>query len=317
MNNVYYSLNKFDKEIYANIYLLSIDELHSIFNIIPNKKIKGPPDDFPYFKKIIQYIYDIIILFQKNDSNIKQYMDDIYYCKNNKIIVNIIESLIDNYYQFSKINIHIFCRLFDIYENLYIIANFFNFNICNKLLPYYVSNYDFSKVTILVKKKYFTINTKCVTYIEFYSFISNDGYNKKEYWSDEGLKWLNKYPKKHPYFWVKNGYNWYIKKFDKYIKLQDISEQPIENISYYEAEAYCKYLNVYLPKLEHLKQLFIDTNYSNNVCEWTSTKYTNSSNICFGRSFYNKVIIKNVNDTQILNKSAQHYFTGFRYILEK
>ena len=71
---------------------------------------------------------------------------------------------------------------------------------------------------------------------------------------------------------------------------------------------------IYLPKLEHLKKLFLNKNYSNNVCEWTKTKFNETSNICFGRSFYNKVIIKNINDKKVLNKSAQHYFTGFRYI---
>ena len=313
MNNVYYSLNKFDKEIYANIYLLSIDELELIFNIIPNKKINGPPDDFPYFKKIIQYIYDIIILFEINQNIIKQYMDDIYLCKNNRIIILIIESIIEKYYH-SNENIYIFCKLFDIFENLYIIANFFHFSIPTNELNYFKSNNKSSKISILVRQKYITIQTNCVTYLQFMSFVLNNGYYNEQYWSYEGLKWLKEYPKKHPYFWKKNGNVWYIKKFDKYIKLDDILHQPIDNISYYEAEAYCKYHNVYLPKLEHLKKLFLNKNYSNNVCEWTKTKFNETSNICFGRSFYNKVIIKNINDKKVLNKSAQHYFTGVRYI---
>ena len=49
---------------------------------------------------------------------------------------------------------------------------------------------------------------------------------------------------------------WYVKKFDNFIKLFDLVKQPIENISYYEAEAFCNYKNAFLPELDDLKLLF-------------------------------------------------------------
>jgi hypothetical protein len=310
----YYNLKNIDKEIYANIYLISIDELKSVFNAIPIKKIYGPPDEFPYFKKIIQYIYEIIILFEKNDNLIKTYMDNIYFSRNINTIIIIIESLIDNNYQYDNYNIHTFCKLFDIFEKLYIISHFFHFNVPSSKINYFKPNYKSSYITIYHTNKNIYIQSCCVTYIQFFDFLSNSGYYNKNYWSNEGLNWLKNYPKKHPYFWKKVNNEWYIKKFDKYIKLNDILNQPIDNLSYYEAEAYCKYKQVELPKLEYLKELFNDNYYSNNICEWTITKCNKTSNFCFGRSYYNKLTIKNINDTEVVNKSAQHYFTGFRYI---
>ena len=57
MNHDYYNIKYYDKDICSNIYIILLDEISILFNNIPYRKITGPPDDFPYFKKIIELNY--------------------------------------------------------------------------------------------------------------------------------------------------------------------------------------------------------------------------------------------------------------------
>jgi len=138
MTYFYYNINKIDKDIFANIYIKIIEELTAIFNIIPYNKITGPPDEFPYFDKVINYIYNIIQLFDGNNIFFDSILNN--NSKNNNYIINTLESIITD--DFSKSNSKNFiiklCKLSDIIEELYTICNFFQFKIiylnpiCNK-----------------------------------------------------------------------------------------------------------------------------------------------------------------------------------------
>lgn len=88
---------------------------------------------------------------------------------------------------------------------------------------------------------------------EFLEFVRDGGYNKEEFWSDEGKEWKNYTKAKHPTFWVKeaNGY--------KYKALTKLLPLPLNwpaDVNYLEAEAFCKYksekleLNISLPSEE-------------------------------------------------------------------
>ena len=309
----YYNFNNFDKEIYANIYLKSIDELNSIFNSFSYKKILGPPDEFPYFKKIIHHIYDIFYIFEDDNDIINKKINLIKESRNMNNIINIIESSIDNYYQFKIMNINKFNELFNIFEELYMICNFFHFSIPINNINNITNCYN-STTSINKMNKKICIQLNYVSYFDYFEFIANNGYNNEDFWSKEGLEWLKKYPHKHPYFWKKIDNIWYVLKFDKYFKIYELINQPIENISYFEAEAYCNFKNGFLPEIQDLKKIFNDYNYSNNFCEWTKTKFNDISNICYGRSFYHKLGLINKDNTKIINKSSQHHFTSFRYI---
>ena len=41
-----------------------------------------------------------------------------------------------------------------------------------------------------------------VTNEEFFEFVLSDGYNTREYWSDDGWDWVQFKKAKHPLFWV-------------------------------------------------------------------------------------------------------------------
>ena len=314
MTYFYFNIFKIDKDILANIYIQIIEELTTIFTIIPYNKISGPPDEFPYFDKVINYIYNIIQLFDGNQIFFDSILND--NSKSNNYIINTLESIITN--DFSNLDSKTFiikcCKLSDIIEELYIICNFFQFKIINfNPICRITNNYE----KIEFNDSYLFIQLNCVSNIDYLHFILNNGYKTYEYWSNEGLLWLKNYPKKIPYFWKYYDDTWYIKTFDRYIKLNDIPYSPIQNVSYYEAEAYCKYKKIKLLEFKHYKIISSKNLHKKfnlcNVSEWIYSNNLNKAK-CFGGSQYNYLIINNINDIKTINKSAQHYFTGFRTI---
>ncbi len=75
---------------------------------------------------------------------------------------------------------------------------------------------------------------------EFLEFVKAGGYEKEEFWSQEGRKWLEFKKPKHPTFWVKDkdGY--------RYRTIAKIIDMPWDwpvDVNYLEAEAFCSYLS--------------------------------------------------------------------------
>lgn len=73
---------------------------------------------------------------------------------------------------------------------------------------------------------------------EFMEFVQDGGYTKKEYWDDEGLKYLSTKNLKHPEFWIetKDGY--------MYRALSEVIAMPMcwpAEVNALEAEAFCRY----------------------------------------------------------------------------
>jgi iron(II)-dependent oxidoreductase len=90
-----------------------------------------------------------------------------------------------------------------------------------------------------------------VTYGEFLHFVFvQEDYWKKEFWSFKGWKWLKareveRNNKLLPFNIFKKNGVWYRRWFDQDISL-DLS-LPVTHISYYEAEAYARWMNARLP----------------------------------------------------------------------
>ncbi len=77
--------------------------------------------------------------------------------------------------------------------------------------------------------KPFEIGKYPVTNRWFEEFIRAGGYNKKEFWSDEGWKWKNDNSIKEPEYWNDKKFNH--------------PAQPAVGVCWYEAEAFCKWLS--------------------------------------------------------------------------
>lgn len=120
-----------------------------------------------------------------------------------------------------------------------------------------------------------------VTYDEFLPFVK-EGYWRRELWSFQGWIWVKSREAERNNSLIqfnifqKNGV-WYRKWFDREIPL-DLS-LPVTHISYYEAEAYARWMNARLPTETEYE--YIMTNGGTTLWPWgddtDTTKYCNSN----------------------------------------
>ena len=313
-----YELEKLEiqKDKTATIFICLLNHIKNIIYAIPPKKIFGPPEYFrKYFRRVFDYINDIFELIDSNFTLNDEILLNTTNYNINDFIYNKLEISINRFYEnFNDNNFIKTCSLiYNKIEYLYMILHFFEFPSKNINTNYYKIN-DYNKYNMIkIESKIIYIDKNCISNLQFLNFVINNGYTKNTYWSDAGKKWLMDYKKKIPYFWKYINDSFYVMKFNKFIPIESIFNSPIENISYFEAEAYCNYKNVSLLDDKHIN---IIKNYKefNFGYVWEWTKSTSKFSKCYGGSFYTKLVLENINDWKNINKSAQHYFTGFRTI---
>ena len=143
-------------------------------------------------------------------------------------------------------------------------------------------------------KKYisnFKVSKYCVTESILLKFILDNGYKNKSLWSDNGWRYITDNNITLPFYWILENSKYKIKDNDKVREI--INNYPANHISWYEAEAICKYLGGRLPtesEWEYLatnrgKTKFpwgdkmineININYSGNICDVTAFKNSES-----------------------------------------
>lgn len=73
---------------------------------------------------------------------------------------------------------------------------------------------------------------------EFLEFVQDDGYNKDEFWSKEGVAWKTYKKAQHPIFWIPSGKSY------QYRTMTNIIPLPLNwpvDVNYLEAQAFCKW----------------------------------------------------------------------------
>ena len=92
----------------------------------------------------------------------------------------------------------------------------------------------------------FSIALATVTQAEFMAFVEDDGYHRREFWSQEGWEWRETENAVHPVYWRKNGNgSWLRRHFDQWYSLEP--HLPIIHVNWYEANAYCRWAKRRLP----------------------------------------------------------------------
>jgi iron(II)-dependent oxidoreductase len=91
----------------------------------------------------------------------------------------------------------------------------------------------------------FKIDNLPTTNEEYAHFINEGGYDRREWWSDEGWAWRERENWTSPLYWTQQNGDWRVQRmFDEGLMQR---EHPVTGVSWYEAEAYARFLNKRLP----------------------------------------------------------------------
>lgn len=109
-----------------------------------------------------------------------------------------------------------------------------------------------------------------VSNAEYLAFVQDGGYEDSQYWDDEGNKWRQFTPDKHPTFWVNKDGNWYLRCMTEEIAMP--WDWPVE-VNQLEANAFCNWKaqvtgkNIRLPSEDEYLQLRQHSNALQNLDE--------------------------------------------------
>ena len=94
----------------------------------------------------------------------------------------------------------------------------------------------------------YMIDNTQVTNGEYLEFIKDGGYNNFKFWLDEGWQWVNNNKINAPMYWEcdDNG-SWYKCDFKGKRFIEIFANEPVSNISFFEADAYARWAGKRLP----------------------------------------------------------------------
>lgn len=94
----------------------------------------------------------------------------------------------------------------------------------------------------------YLIDTTPVTNGDFIAFINDGGYKNFRFWLDEGWQWVNNNKIDAPLYWEKDeNDNWVKYDFKGKRFIENFVNEPVINISFFEADAYSKWAGKRLP----------------------------------------------------------------------
>ena len=94
----------------------------------------------------------------------------------------------------------------------------------------------------------YLIDNTMVTNSDFLEFIKDGGYKNFRYWLDEGWHWVNNNGINSPMYWEQDeSGSWFKCDFRGKRFIENFPNEPVTNISYFEADAYAKWAGKRLP----------------------------------------------------------------------
>lgn len=91
----------------------------------------------------------------------------------------------------------------------------------------------------------YRLASRLVTNAEYAEFVSAGGYADPKYWLAEGWDWRVAQQREHPLYWRSAGAQW--QEFTLGGLLPADPHRPVTHVSYYEADAYARWINARLP----------------------------------------------------------------------
>jgi gamma-glutamyl hercynylcysteine S-oxide synthase len=134
--------------------------------------------------------------------------------------------------------------------------------------------YDNERPAHAVELPAFWIERHPVTNERFAEFVEDGGYRKRRYWSDDGWDWLRKEGVEAPLFWQPVGAGWERRRFERRERVP--SAEPVQHISFYEAEAVAAWAGKRLPAEAEWEKAAqgVASDMLGEVWEWTSSAFT-------------------------------------------
>lgn len=131
----------------------------------------------------------------------------------------------------------------------------------------------------------FKLDARLTSNAEFAEFIAEQGYERREFWSEEGWQHRAKENWNAPVYWRKNENDWIIRTFSEEKPLSESANHPVYGISFYESEAYAGFRRKRLPTEFELERAAISNIKSSAKNGNFNFKYWNTTPVdCFKQS---------------------------------
>jgi ergothioneine biosynthesis protein EgtB len=126
----------------------------------------------------------------------------------------------------------------------------------------------------------FQVDYDFVSNNEWREFIDSNGYKRPELWLSDGWEFINKYKINKPMYWIDQKYQFCLTGIERID-----NDQPVSHISYYEADAFCRFRKRRMPtefemefflKKNKKEGNFLENGYYKPINSFFKNKYNGS-----------------------------------------